>query len=146
MAKSPRINPPLGPAPAWWWEQAAEGKLTIQRCATCQTLRHPPRPMCSECRSIEWDFVESSGRGIVASFTVLHHPKFPGYDYPLIIVLVDLEEGTRLVAQLLDCDRADVEFGMRVESFMHEDEDGFKIPMFRPVSSDKNPGEAAHAH
>lgn len=136
MATPTRIKPPLGHDNAWWWEQAAEGKLTIQRCTGCQTLRHPPRPMCGECRSMEWDFVESSGRGTVTSFTVLHNPKFPGYDYPLTIVLVDLEEGTRLTAELKGCDHEAVDFGMSVESFIHEDHDGFKIPMFRPAKGD----------
>lgn len=136
MNKPSRIKPPMGQDNAWWWQQAAEGKLVIQRCSACQTLRHPPRPMCSECRSMEWDFIESSGRGTVNSFTVLHHPQFPGYDYPLTIILVDLEEGTRLTSQLIDCDRADVDFDMAVEVVMHQDEDGFKIPMFRPAAQE----------
>jgi uncharacterized OB-fold protein len=133
MNKPGRIKPPLGHDNAWWWEQAGEGKLTIQRCVSCQTLRHPPRPMCSECRSMKWDYIESTGRGTVNSFTVLHHTQFPGYDYPLTIILVDLDEGTRLTSQLVECDRGDVSFGMAVEMLIQEDEDGFKIPVFRPV-------------
>jgi hypothetical protein len=134
MNQPSRIKPPLGHDNAWWWQQAAEDKLVIQRCSSCQTLRHPPRPMCSECRSMEWDFIESCGRGTVNSFTVLHHPQFPGYDYPLTIILVDLEEGTRLTSQLVDCDRKDVEFGMAVEMHIQVDADGFKIPVFRPAA------------
>ena len=133
MSQPGRIKPPLGHDNAWWWEQAAQDKLVIQRCSHCQTLRHPPRPMCSECRSMEWDFIESTGRGTVNSFTVLHHPQFPGYEYPLTIILVDLEEGTRLTSQLVNCDRADVEFGMAVEMIIQQDDDGFKIPVFRPA-------------
>jgi uncharacterized OB-fold protein len=144
MTNPSRIKPPLGHDNGWWWEQIAADKLTIQRCANCQTLRHPPRPMCGECRSMEWDFLESEGRGTVASYTVLHHPQFPGYDYPLIIVLVDLVEGTRLIAQLQDCESTDVEFGMAVESFIQQDPDGFKIPMFRPVAT-ANGEEPDHA-
>jgi len=112
---------------------AAAGKLGIQRCLGCKTLRHPPRPMCGACHSLEWDAVESSGQGTVCSFTVLHHPQFPGYDYPLIIVLVDLEEGTRVTSQLLNCEPAEVEFGMAVEMHIHVDPDGFKLPMFTPA-------------
>ena len=47
------------------------------------SLRHPPRPMCGACQSTEWDSVPAKGGGTVYSYTVLHHPKFPGYDYPL---------------------------------------------------------------
>ena len=133
MTKSARIKPPMGHDNAWWWEKASQGVLAIQRCSACQSLRHPPRPMCSECRSLEWDSIHSNGQGTVLSYTVLYHPQFPGYEYPLIIVLVDLEEGVRMTANLKDCDPADVNFGMPVRAFIHEDPDGFKIPMFRPA-------------
>ena len=133
MSDSPRMKPPQGHDNSWWWDMANEGKLGIQRCLGCQALRHPPRPMCGDCHSLEWDAVEASGKGSICSFTVLHHPEFPGFDYPLIIILVDLEEGTRVTSQLLDCDPVDVDFGMAVEMVMHEDPDGFKLPMFTPA-------------
>jgi uncharacterized OB-fold protein len=126
-----RIKPPMGLDNAWWWQMADAGKLGIQRCLGCQTLRHPPRPMCGDCHSLEWDAIESSGRGTICSFTVLHHPKFPGYHYPLIIVLVDLEEGTRLTSQLVGCAPEDVDFGLPVEMLIHSDPDGFKLPVFK---------------
>jgi uncharacterized OB-fold protein len=128
-----RIKPPMGPDNSWWWEMAAEGKLGIQRCAACKILRHPPRPMCGGCHSTEWDTVEASGVGAVCSYTVLTHPRFPGYEYPLIIILVDLEEGTRLTSQLVQCAPENVEFGMPVEMIIQEDPDGFKLPVFKPA-------------
>ena len=135
MAEPRRIKPPMGPDNAWWWREAANGVLAIQRCASCQVLRHPPQPMCDRCRSMDWDLVESSGRGTVNSYTVLHHPQFPGYQYPLIIVLVDLEEGTRITSQLVDCTPQEARFGMAVEATFHEDADGFRLPVFRPASA-----------
>jgi uncharacterized OB-fold protein len=135
VERAARIKPPLGHDNGWWWEMAREGKLGIQRCSQCQTLRHPPRPMCGECRSLEWDAVEASGRGSVCSYTVLHYPQFPGYEYPLVIVLVDLEEGTRLTSQLVDCDPTAVEFGMAVRMRIHEDADGFRLPVFTPADT-----------
>lgn len=135
MVQSHRMKPPQGEDNHWWWEQAQQGKLTIQRCQACGDLRHPPRPMCGQCRSIEWDFIESSGKGRVASFTVMHHPQFPGFDYPLIIVLVDLEEGTRFTAQLLQCEPEQAQFDMPVEMVIHTDPDGFKLPMFKPAGA-----------
>jgi len=133
MAGPGRIKPPLGQDNGWWWEQATNDKLVIQRCGECGILRHPPRPMCDKCRSMKWDFVEASGRGTVASYTVIHHPKFPGYDYPIIVVLVDLEEGTRIISQLMECETDAVGFGMKVEVKIHQDEDGFKLPVFVPA-------------
>ena len=128
-----RIKPPRGLDNGWWWDMAAEGKLGIQRCLSCGALRHPPRPMCGDCRSTEWEAIESGGRGTVASYTVLRHPQFPGYDYPLIIVLVELEEGTRLTSQLVDCTPEAVEFDMPVTMKIHEDPDGFRLPVFVPA-------------
>ncbi len=131
MATQARIKPPLAHDNAWWWKLAAQDKLGIQQCQGCGALRHPPRPMCGECRSMEWIAVEASGLGTICSYTVLTHPKFPGYDYPLIIVLVDLEEGTRLTSQLIDCEPDEVDFGLPVEMLIQEDPDGFKLPVFR---------------
>ena len=130
-----RIKPPLGEDNGWWWEQAARDRLVIQRCTGCSRLRHPPRPMCDACRSTGWDHVEACGRGTLASFTVLHHPQFPGYAYPLTIGIVELEEGTRIVTQLVDCEREEISIGMALEAAIHEDEDGFKLPVFRPAKA-----------
>lgn len=130
MTEVSRIKPPMGHDNAWWWEMAAQNKLAIQRCTQCQTLRHPPVPVCEQCHSLEWDSIESSGQGTICSYTVLTHPQFPGYDYPLIIVLIDLEEGVRITSSLIHCEPADVDFGLAVRMEMHEDPDGFKLPMF----------------
>ena len=128
-----RIKPPMGPDNGWWWDRVAEGRLPLQRCSGCQRLRHPPRPMCDACGSPEWDFRVASGRGTIHSFTVMHHPRFPGYEFPLVAALVDLEEGERIVSNLVDCAPGDVRIGMRVEAFVHRDEDGFALPLFRPA-------------
>ena len=131
MTSVSRIKPPMGTDNAWWWQMAADGKLGIQQCSDCRTLRHPPRPMCGECHSMAWAAIEACGRGTICSYTVLTHPKFPGYEYPLIIVLVDLEEGTRLTSQLVGCEPESVDFDLPVEMVIHEDPDGFKLPVFR---------------
>ena len=128
-----RIKPPMGLDNAWWWQMADAGKLGIQRCLGCHTLRHPPRPMCGDCHSLEWDAVEASGRGTICSFTVLHHPKFPGYNYPLIIVLVDLEEGTRLTSQLVDCAPEDLRMGMPLRVAFRDLDENTTAPVFRPA-------------
>jgi uncharacterized OB-fold protein len=120
---------------AWWWQMAEQGKLGIQRCLGCNTLRHPPRPMCGDCHSLEWDAVESSGKGVICSYTVLHHPQFPGYEYPLIIVLVDLDEGTRVTSQLVNCTPQDVDFDLPVQMLIQRDPDGFSLPVFQLAGS-----------
>ena len=90
-----RMRPIIGHDNGWWWEAVARGELLVQKCESCGTLRHPPRAMCGECQSIQWTSIRPKGTGIVFSHTVLHHPKFPGYEYPLICAVIELDEGTR---------------------------------------------------
>ena len=116
-----RIHSPRGHDNGWWWKAVDEGKVLIQRCTSCQTLRHPPRPMCGECQSVEWDSIESTLDGEVFSFTTLHYPKIPGYDYPNTIGVITLSEGTRLVANIVDIDYNDVKVGFKAFAFFNRD-------------------------
>ena len=121
---------------AFWFEAAKQHKLVIQRCASCKVLRHPPRPRCDKCGSYEWDALESSGRGVVYSFVVNHYPQVPAFDYPLPIGLIELEEGTRLVAQIVDCPIDEITVGMLVEVTWIDADDELTIPAFKPVPVD----------
>jgi uncharacterized OB-fold protein/acyl dehydratase len=133
-AKPQRIRPPLGHDNAWWWELVGEGVLPIQKCNGCGKLHHPPRPMCDQCRSMDMGHVAASGRGTVHTYTVIHYPQFPGYEFPIIAALVELEEGTRIVSNIVECAPDAVRIGMPVQGFIQEGEDGMKLPVFRPAS------------
>jgi hypothetical protein len=87
--------------------------------------------MCPRCGSVDWTVQESSGRGTVHSWIVSRHPTEPD-DAPRIVVLVDLEEGVRLVSNLSGVDAADVRNDMAVE-VMFEAVDGVVLPQFRPA-------------
>jgi uncharacterized OB-fold protein/acyl dehydratase len=128
-----RLRPALGHDNAWWWDGLARGEILIQRCAACGELRHPPRPMCPNCQSTSWDFVASAGAGTVYSYVVIHYPEVPGYEYPLVVAVVDLEEGTRLVANVEGCAPDDVHIGMAVQAFVEDVDDELKLPIFRPA-------------
>jgi uncharacterized OB-fold protein/acyl dehydratase len=130
-----RPRPTVTQDSSFFFDGAAEGRLLIQRCVSCGTLRHPPRPSCPECRALEWDTVQSAGRGYVYSYVVVHHPQVPAFDYPLSIALVELEEGTRLVADLVEVDPGDVHIGMPVEVQMVAVDDELTLPMFRPLGA-----------
>jgi len=90
--------------------------------------------MCGACQSTEWDHVAAKGTGTVYSYTVLHHPKFPGYDYPLVCAVIELDEGTRIVSNVVGCAPADVAIGMRVEVVIEAVDGGLTLPLFRPAS------------
>jgi uncharacterized OB-fold protein len=110
-----RLAPTISPDTEFFWNGLREHKLLIQRCSSCGALRNPPRPMCPNCNSLDWDAIESSGRGIVYSYVMPQHPRFPFFDYPYIVALVELAEGVRLVSNLRDIAPADVHAGMPVE-------------------------------
>lgn len=133
-AKPPRPRPAITRDNAFWWEGVQAGKLLIQRCGGCGALRHPPRPMCPRCQSLDWDTVEAGGGGTVYSYVINHHPQVPAFDYPLVIVLVELEEGTRLVSNVIDVDPADVHVGMPVEVLFEKVDDELTLPLFRPAA------------
>ena len=144
-AAAPDASPPAAPRrprPAinddnrFFWEGVSRGELLIQRCAGCGSLRHPPRPMCPRCRSLDWDTVKSRGRGTVHSYVVPYHPPLPMFPQPYVVVLVDLDEGTRVVSNLIDVAPEDVRIGMPVEVTFTAVDDELTLPMFRPTPSD----------
>jgi hypothetical protein len=128
---------PLAPTTSldtqFFWDALRDHKLLIQRCAGCGALRNPPRPMCPECGSLEWDTIESSGSGTVHSFAVPRHPPFPFMDYPYIVALIDLDEGVRIVSNLCEIAPEDVEFGLPVEVFFKTFENDLVLHQFRPA-------------
>lgn len=115
----------------FWWEGAAEQRLLVQRCTSCEELRHPPAPCCPRCLSFDWDAIESTGRGVVHSHVVSHHPQHPAFEYPLVVVLVDLEEGVRLVAGY-DGPSDAMRIGLPVRVDWVRDAEGVVLPVFVP--------------
>ena len=133
-AKPRRPRPAITPDNAFWFEGAKEHRLLIQQCDPCGALRHPPEPRCAACGSYEWHAHEASGRGTVYSFVVNHYPQVPAFDYPLPVGLVALEEGTRLVADLVDCDPSDITIGMPVVVEWRDLDPDLTLPAFKPAS------------
>jgi uncharacterized OB-fold protein len=130
---SSRLAPSMTADTEFFWEGAKQRRLLIQRCGGCGTLRHPPRPMCPSCHSLEWDAVEASGRGTVFSFVMPRHPALPWFDDGYIVALVELEEGTRLVTNLVGVEPAAVSTGMPVVVRFEEFDGGLVLPMFTPA-------------
>jgi uncharacterized OB-fold protein/acyl dehydratase len=134
-ARPPRPHPAVTQDNAFWFEGAMASKLLIQHCTSCGTLRHPPLPACGNCRSLEWDTVEASGRGTLYSFVVVHYPQVPAFDYPLPIGLVELEEGTRIVANIDGIEPADINIGMPLMAKFVRYDDELTLPVFVPVDA-----------
>jgi uncharacterized OB-fold protein/acyl dehydratase len=133
----PSPDPALRPPPAinddnrFFWEGAKLHELRIQRCNSCAQLLMPPGPRCPQCGSFEMGWVASSGKGRLYSFAVPEYPKVAGFAYPVTVGLVELAEGTRIVADLVGLDRhRDVAIGMPLELSWLEG-GAYPLPQFR---------------
>ena len=133
-AQALRPRPSMTDDTRFFWEGVDEGRLLIQRCSECGRLRHPPGPACPACHSLEWETQEASGRGSVYSFVRFHHPPLPAFEHPNPIVLVELEEGTRLVSNLVGVEPGKIEIGMPVQVDFSQVDPELRLPLFRPVS------------
>jgi uncharacterized protein len=131
--RPPRPRPAITQDNAFWFEGAREHRLLIQHCTSCGTLRHPPLPACATCGSLDWDTVESSGRGTLYSYVVVHYPQVPSFEYPLPIGLIALEEGTRLVANLQGVELSAITIGMPLQAEFVDYDDDLSLPVFVPA-------------
>ena len=137
-----RPRPALNRDNAFWFAAAREHRLVIQRCASCGTLRHPPGPMCPQCRSLEWGTLEASGRATLYSWVVAHHPRHPAFATPYVVAVVELEEGTRLITNLVDLAPGDLTIGMPLAlRWLDADADAdpdLTLPVFGPAPSQED--------
>jgi acetyl-CoA acetyltransferase/uncharacterized OB-fold protein len=131
-----RPLPQLTPANEWFWTSGADGHLRIQRCTDCQTLVHPPVPICPACRSRRWAPTVMSGRATVIGFTVNHHQWLPGFEPPYVIANVALEEdpAVRLTTNIVGCDPDAVHIGQQVLVRFEASEDVW-LPLFEPTGT-----------
>ena len=90
------------PETAHFWEGTRAGELRLQRCDDCDHVYFPPRPFCPDCSSRAVSVFAASGRGALASYVISErsHPAFEG---PYAIALVELEEGPRMMSNIVEC-------------------------------------------
>jgi uncharacterized OB-fold protein len=79
--------------------------------------------------------VESSGRGTLYSYVVVHYPQVPAFDYPLPIGLIELEEGTRVVANLDGMEREEIQIGMALQATFVDFDEDLSLPVFVPAGA-----------
>ena len=135
MSSPPRPVPDPDVAGAPFWDAAARHELVLQKCTSCGTIRHPPRPMCPVCNSMESMFEQASGRGRIWSWVVAHAPVLPSFadKVPYNVVVVELEEGVRMIGNLLDVENDAIAEGMEVVVDFEDVEEGVSLPVWRPA-------------
>lgn len=124
--------PPVGENQGFW-DGVKNGNLVFQRCKECGARVHPPRPICPSCRSLEKEWAPSSGKGIIHSWVVYREAPHPGFVAPYAVVLVELEEGVRLISNVVDMELDEIQIGMPVEAVFDNVTDELALPKFRKV-------------
>lgn len=133
----PRLEPTATPLSEPFWEATRSKQLLVQRCDECGVAVWYPRERCSSCLSDQLRWIESTGRGEVYTFNVMHKAGNPmmADEAPYVLALVDLEEGHRMATNIVGCAPGDVHCGMAVEvSWELELSDGRGLPVFRPMT------------
>jgi uncharacterized OB-fold protein len=132
-AKAPtRLKPIVTLDIKFFWDACDKGELVAERCAGCRKFRFPPRPMCPHCHSTQRDIVKLSGRGTVYSWIRPLHPKPVGFDTPPIVGVIELEEGFRLVSNVVGIEFEQITPGLPVEVLFDKTVGGRQVPVFRP--------------
>jgi uncharacterized protein len=119
-----------------FWDAAKQGRFVLQRCAKCGTYNFFPKPWCIECGSRDLSWTDAKPSGTVYSFTVSRvvAMNYPGWEkeLPVVMGLLDLDDGPRMYAQVIGCAPEDVSIGMRVTACFEPLGNELVIPKFRP--------------
>ncbi|HJS85361.1 MAG TPA: Zn-ribbon domain-containing OB-fold protein [Acetobacteraceae bacterium] len=134
MPEPGRARPKPTPETKHFWDGTREGELRLQRCDSCRTVYFPPRPFCPACASRAVSVFAASGRGVLWSY-VIHHRPVPGFTPPYAIAVVQLDEGPRLMTNIIDCPQTPeaLRLDMKLQVAFHRLDDEITLPLFRPA-------------
>jgi uncharacterized OB-fold protein len=128
-ASKPRPRP--APESLPFWEAARAHRLLLPRCNACSRHWFPPARRCPHCLSSDFVWAEASGHGRIYSFVVFHrvyHPAFES-DVPYVVAIVELDEGPRLLTNIVGTPAKEVRCDMRVR-VIFEDFNDYTLPKF----------------
>lgn len=135
MTEPSRYIPKPTPETAHFWEAARQGRLTLQKCGSCSRAYFPPRPFCPSCSSRAVSVFDATGRATLYSY-VINHRAAPGFAAPYAIAVVELEEGTRMMTNIINVPQTPealvLDMPLRVSFQMLTDE--IHLPVFEPAS------------
>jgi len=119
-----------------FWDGARAHKLVLQRCRECRTYRFTPQILCRECYSEDYDWEQVSGRGTVWSWSTIYRPQSPAFaeDVPYIEAIVELEEGPKMLTNVVGVSPDGIYIGQPVEVHFEDATDEISLPKFRPAS------------
>lgn len=118
-----------------FWKAAAEGRLIIQQCGKCNAIQYPPRQNCATCWHDQLNWIESSGQGVIESFTIVERAPISDFrdKVPYVVAAVRLDEGPRMITNIVGDHRLDVRVGESVTVVFEDDGRGNQLPQFTPL-------------
>ena len=124
--------PILDPGSQPFWSALQEGRFLLKTCRSCGKAHFYPREVCPHCFGADLEWREASGRGTIYSYTIAVRPAGPMFeaDAPYAVILVDLDEGPRMMSRVVARDREGLRIGARVRLEPVAETDGFKLPFF----------------
>jgi uncharacterized protein len=130
-----RLLPQVTTETEHFWAGARAGVLRLQRCGDCNLNYFPPQSFCPRCHCGEVSTFDASGKGTLYGFNISHLPA-PGLQSPYVIAVVELDEGPRMMSNLVDCPATPeaVQLDMPVEVTFIKQTDEISLPFFRPVA------------
>lgn len=131
----PRFEPQSNDLTEPFWQASRDKKYLIQWCTSCDHSIYYPREVCPSCLSeekLEWR--TASGQGEVYTYNVMHKAGVPfmADQVPYVVALVMLEEGARILTNIVNCDPSTVKVGMPVQLTWEELSDGRNLAVFEP--------------
>jgi len=136
MSEGRRARPQPTPETQHFWDGTREGELRLQRCNACGKVYFPPRPFCPACAAREVNVFAASGKGRLYSY-VIHHRPVPGFTAPYAIAVVELDEGPRMMTNIIDCPQTPeaLQLDMALEVAFEKLDDETTLPLFRHARS-----------
>jgi uncharacterized OB-fold protein len=130
-----RPKPVPTPETKHFWDGARAGELRLQRCRACDKAYFPPRPCCPRCASCDTEVFRATGRATLYSY-VIHQRPMPGFEPPYAIAVVTLDEGPRMMTNLVDVAQTPeaLELDMALEVTFQKLDDEISLPVFRPAA------------
>jgi uncharacterized OB-fold protein len=118
-----------------FWDAARDEKLLVKRCGECGAFHFYPRPFCPRCWSEDVSWTEASGSGTLYTWSVVHVNDLPPFPerVPYVAAIVELDEGPRIMTNVVDCEFDALRVGMPLEVTFRPTSDEFTLPLFRPA-------------
>ena len=130
--------PKATPETEHFWDGTRIGELRLQRCDDCEQVYFPPRPFCPSCASREVSIFTASGKALLYSYVINHRPH-PAFDGPYSIAVVQLEEGPRMMANIVNVEQTPeaLVLDMPLEVIFEELDEQISLPYFQPLGANR---------